>query len=195
MTNIYHVSTVLSPGCCSHDSRVYRIPVYSNWLSVPYDIFPYIFLTGISLKVDSLILNRTPASEAMHNCWSSGIRLRQKAIKCFIKFWTTSGLFYWEKCSFALQWRHNECYGVSNLSRCCHIFHGCVSEVVVPSYSASCRSRESLVIVFVITIRLWCVQNKCLGTLWPEGTRYLFIFTLHYCNVTIIQTYLEALNT
>ena len=71
-------------------------------------------------------------------------------------------------------------------------FHSCVPEVVVPSYAGSfIYILRNLGLCLLFCAVLWCVQiMKYIMVPWS----YLFVCTLYYLIIIIMQTYLKAFN-
>ena len=73
-----------------------------------------------------------------------------------------------------------------NLSECCHIFRGCVSDLVVTSYAVGFVyiSRDSWVLCLILLCSLMmCTNNRV--QLWHDGRSHLLRIALphHYADV------------
>ena len=70
----------------------------------------------------------------------------------------------------------NSCYPAKtiNLSHCCPIFHGCVSEVVaLSSFVTSYISQGNQGFILITTLQCYAVSKK-LSTFWPRSCFHLF---------------------
>ena len=73
---------------------------------------------------------------------------------------------------------HHHPIGSINLSRCCQIFRGCVTEVVSSSYAVGfIYIPGKLGVVYFNCTVLWCAQIIEYIMAWPS---YSFVCTLHY---------------